>query len=48
MTFASNPNLPARGGSIHSDQEYLIVESLGERAALSALVLLRLAEGEDL
>jgi glutamate carboxypeptidase len=38
----------ARGGSIHSADEYLIVESLGERAALSALTLLRLAEGEDL
>ena len=33
----------ARGGSIHSMEEYLIVESLGERAALSALTILRLA-----
>ncbi|WP_037502070.1 hydrolase [Sphingomonas jaspsi] len=32
-----------RGGSIHSMEEYLIVESLGERAALSALTILRLA-----
>ena len=32
-----------RGGSIHSPQEYLIVDSLGERAALSALTILRLA-----
>ena len=32
-----------RGGSIHSDEEYLIVDSLGERAALSALLLSRLA-----
>lgn len=32
-----------RGGSIHSAEEYLIVESLGERAALSALLLCRLA-----
>jgi glutamate carboxypeptidase len=31
-----------RGGSIHSEEEYLISESLGERAALSALVLSRL------
>jgi glutamate carboxypeptidase len=38
----------ARGGSIHSDQEYLIVESLAERAQLSALTILRLANGEDL
>jgi glutamate carboxypeptidase len=35
-----------RGGAIHSAEEYLIVESLGERAALSALTLLRLAAGE--
>nr|WP_089217991.1 hydrolase [Sphingomonas laterariae] len=33
-----------RGGAIHSGEEYLIVESLGERARLSALVLLRLAQ----
>jgi glutamate carboxypeptidase len=38
----------ARGGSIHSDQEYLIVESLAERARLSALTVLRLASGESL
>ena len=35
-----------RGGAIHSDQEYLIVESLAERAQLSALTMLRLAQGE--
>jgi len=35
-----------RGGAIHSPDEYLIVESLGERAALSALTILRLAGGE--
>ena len=34
----------ARGGAIHSPDEYLIVDSLAERAQLSALVLLRLAE----
>ncbi len=34
-----------RGGAIHSDQEYLIVESLAERAALSALTIYRLANG---
>jgi glutamate carboxypeptidase len=33
-----------RGGAIHSSDEYLIVESLAERAALSALAILRLAE----
>ncbi|HEX8528336.1 hydrolase [Allosphingosinicella sp.] len=37
-----------RGGAIHSDQEYLIVESLEERARLSALVILRLASGDGL
>jgi glutamate carboxypeptidase len=35
-----------RGGAIHSMEEYLIVDSLIERAQLSALVLLRLADGE--
>ena len=34
-----------RGGKIHSPEEYLIVDSLAERAALSALTILRLAEG---
>jgi len=33
-----------RGGKIHSPEEYLIVDSLSERAALSALTILRLAE----
>jgi glutamate carboxypeptidase len=37
-----------RGGAIHSDLEYLIVESLAERARLSALAILRLAQGEGL
>jgi len=36
----------ARGGAIHSSEEYLIVESLVERAQLSTLAFLRLAEGE--
>ena len=34
----------ARGGAIHSAEEFLIPESLGERAALSAVTLLRIAE----
>jgi len=34
----------ARGGAIHSADEYLILDSLAERAMLSTLVLLRLAE----
>ena len=33
-----------RGGKIHSEEEYLIVESLAERAALSALTIMRLAQ----
>ena len=37
-----------RGGAIHSPQEYLIVSSLAERAALSAVVLHRLASGAAL
>ncbi len=35
-----------RGGAIHSPQEYMIVPSLAERAALSALVLARLSTGD--
>ena len=34
----------ARGGAIHSADEYLIVESLAERAALSAVTMLRIAD----
>ena len=34
-----------RGGKIHSMEEYLIADSLAERAALSALTILRLAGG---
>lgn len=36
-----------RGGRIHSMEEFLIVESLKERAALSALAILRLAGGDE-
>jgi glutamate carboxypeptidase len=32
-----------RGGSIHSADEFLITDSLTERARLSALTILRLA-----
>ncbi|MBA3835777.1 MAG: hydrolase [Pseudomonadota bacterium] len=34
-----------RGGKIHSMEEYLITGSLGERASLSALTILRIAGG---
>ncbi|MBX9896906.1 MAG: hydrolase [Qipengyuania sp.] len=40
--------LGVRGGAIHSPDEYMIVPSLAERAALSALVLTRLASGDHL
>ena len=38
----------ARGGNIHSPGEFLLVDSLSERARLSALVLHRLDRGEIL
>jgi glutamate carboxypeptidase len=34
----------ARGGAIHSADEFLLIDSLPERAALSALTVLRIAE----
>lgn len=37
--------LGVRGGAIHSRDEFLIVDSLVERARLSALLLMRLASG---
>ncbi len=37
-----------RGGSIHSGDEFMIVPSLSERAALSAVLLSRLASGDVL
>jgi glutamate carboxypeptidase len=38
--------LGPRGGDIHSDKEYLVIDSLTERAKLSALFLMRLSAGE--
>lgn len=38
--------LGVRGGHIHSDKEYILLDSLAERAKLSALLLLRLASRE--
>lgn len=35
-----------RGGAIHSPEEFMIVDSLVERAALSVLTILRIARGE--
>lgn len=37
--------LGVRGGGIHSPDEYLVVDSLAERASLVALLLSRLADG---
>ena len=37
-----------RGGNIHSSDEYLIVESLVERARLSALTIMRIAQKGDI
>jgi glutamate carboxypeptidase len=38
-------NLGVRGGDVHSDQEYMHLDSLTERARLSALFLMKLASG---
>jgi glutamate carboxypeptidase len=38
--------LGPRGGNLHSDEEFLMIDSLTERAKLSALVLMKLARGE--
>lgn len=40
--------LGVRGGNIHSDQEYVIIDSLTERAQLTYLTLIRLAQEEAL
>ena len=45
---AGTPNidtLGVRGGRIHSAEEFMVVDSLSERAGLSALILNRLADG---
>jgi len=43
--LANVDTLGVRGGMIHSAQEFLIVESLAERAKLSTLILMAVAEG---
>ena len=40
--------LGVRGGAIHSDQEFALIDSFEERATLSALILMRLAHEEAL
>jgi len=37
--------LGVRGGRIHSNEEFVVVDSFAERATLSALILNRLADG---
>jgi glutamate carboxypeptidase len=39
--------LGVRGGKIHSEEEFMLIDSLTERAKLSALLLLRLASGKS-
>ncbi|NQD38765.1 hydrolase [Permianibacter sp. IMCC34836] len=44
--LANVDNLGVRGGNIHSSDEFALLDSLTERAKLSALLLLRLAAGD--
>lgn len=49
LAAAGLPNvdtLGARGGGIHGPEEFLILESLEERARLTALLLMRLGSGD--
>ncbi|MBF0277381.1 MAG: hydrolase [SAR324 cluster bacterium] len=49
LAAAGLPNidtLGVRGGKIHSDQEYILLDSLTERARLTALLLMKLSAGE--
>lgn len=39
--------LGVRGGAIHSDREFMEIDSLAERAKLSALMLMKLAAGAE-
>lgn len=49
LAAAGLPNvdsLGVRGGGLHSSEEYLLIDSLTERAQLTALLLMKLACGE--
>ena len=49
LAAAGLPNidtLGVRGGNIHTDQEYVLLDSLAERAKLLALFLMKLEDGE--
>jgi len=39
-------SLGPRGGGLHSPDEFLVLDSLTERAKLTAVLLMRLAAGE--
>ena len=45
VASAQTLTMGVRGGSIHSSDEFLITDSLAERAALSARVIERLSLG---
>jgi glutamate carboxypeptidase len=49
MAAAGLPNvdtLGVRGGNIHSAEEFVLLDSLTERAKLSALLLMKIGSGE--
>ncbi|HZL37261.1 MAG TPA: hydrolase [Tepidisphaeraceae bacterium] len=49
LSAAGLPNLDSlgpRGGKIHSPEEFLLLDSLAERAKLAALLMMKLASGE--
>lgn len=49
LAAAGLPNvdsLGVRGGNLHSSEEFVLLDSLTERAKLTALLLMRLAKGE--
>jgi len=49
LAAAGLPNIDSlgpRGGSIHSPDEFLLVDSLTERAKLAVLMLMKIAQGE--
>lgn len=51
LTTAGLPNidtLSVQGSKIHSSDEYMVLSSLTTRSQLSALILLRLAQSDDL
>jgi glutamate carboxypeptidase len=49
LAAAGLPNIDSlgvRGGHIHSPQEYMVIDSLPERAQLTALLLMKIASGD--